>query len=257
MALQSGERTITFDEVYNAWTSFHSYEPEWMERLGTNFYTFKNGELYIHDENETRTNFYGSSNGCSVTYSSNKNPSDVKAFKSISLESNSSNWYATVDSNLESGNIGTSSNLKFKDKEGFKYGYIRRYVSNKLDFNKLSIVGIGNLQSVPGTNQYEFTKNIPNQVSFNGADGIGGDELFFNDGTTKLVGVINSFQDNVITTVSTTNLPQANNFCFVVKNAESESFGVRGYSSTIKLINDSTSFVELFAANTEVFKSYM
>lgn len=257
MALQPGQRTITYDEVYNAWTSFHSYEPEWMERLGTNFYTFKNGELYVHDESESRTRFYGSSHGCSITYSSNKNPSDVKAFKALSLESNSSSWYATLNSELESGNIGTSSNLKFIDKEGFKYGYIRRHVTNKLDFNKLSIVGIGNLQSVPGTNQYQFTKNIPNQISFNGTDGVGGDELFFNDGTTKIIGVINTFQDNIITTVSTVNLPQADDFCFVVKNAESESFGVRGYSSTIKLINDSTSFVELFAANSEVFKSYM
>ena len=85
MALQAGQRTITFDEVYTAWTSFHSYEPEWMERLGTNFYTFKGGELYIHDENDSRTTFYNKGYGCSITYSSNKNPSDVKVFKTIGL----------------------------------------------------------------------------------------------------------------------------------------------------------------------------
>ena len=50
--------TITFDEINNAWTSFHSYEPEWMERIGNSFYSFKNGNLYLHDDNDTRTNFY-------------------------------------------------------------------------------------------------------------------------------------------------------------------------------------------------------
>lgn len=257
MALQPGQRTITYDEVYNAWTSFHSYEPEWMERLGTNFYTFKNGELYVHDESESRTRFYGSSHGCSITYSSNKNPSDVKAFKALSLESNSSSWYATLNSELESGNIGTQSNLKFTDKEGFRYGYIRRNSSNKLDFNKLSILGIGELQSSPGTNQYEFTNNIPNQVSFSGSDGVGGDEIYFNDGTTKLIGVVNSYASNVITTATSVNTPTTDDFCFIVKNAESESYGIRGYHCKVKLENNSTAFVELYGANSEVFKSYM
>ena len=32
--------TITFDELNNGWTSFHSYEPDWMTRLGNRFYTF-------------------------------------------------------------------------------------------------------------------------------------------------------------------------------------------------------------------------
>jgi hypothetical protein len=256
MALQEGKKTITFDEVYNAWTSFHSYEPEWMERLGTNFYTFKNGELYIHDENESRTNFYGVSHGCSITYSSNKNPSDVKLFKAISLETNSNNWYANLESEQESGVIGNSSNSLFKDKEGFKYAYIRRSSSNNLDFNKLSILGIGELQSVPGTNQYEFTNRIPNQVNVNNSDSLGGDILYFNDGTTREIGVIDSFTGNIIRTVTSSNTPSVNDFCFVVKNAESESYGLRGYHAKITLNNNSTDFVELYGANSEVFKSY-
>ena len=46
-------------------------------------------------------------------------------------------------------------------------------------------------------------------------------------------------------------------FGFIAKNSQSESYGVRGYYSKIKLISNDTSFVELFAANSEVFKSYM
>ncbi|MEN8879383.1 MAG: hypothetical protein ABF311_04355 [Polaribacter sp.] len=253
MSLTLSTRTITWDDVYGAWTSFHSYIPEWTERLGTNFYTFKNGELYIHDENEDRTRFYGDIYGCSITYSSNQNPSDIKLFKTLGLESNTSAWEAELTSELENGEI----NNKFVDKEGIRYGYVRRNLADNLNFNKLSILGIGELQAIPDTNQYEFTSKIPNQVSINGTDGIGGDKLYFIDGTNKEIGVIDSFDGTVITTASTVNTPSVNDFCFVVKDPQSESYGLRGYHAKIKLSNDSTDFVELFAANSEVFKSFM
>ena len=257
MALEANKKTLTWDEVYNAWTSFHAYTPEWMERLGNKMYSFKNGEMYEHDANEERGSFYGTSYGCSVTFSSNQEPSTVKMFKNLSLETNSSSWYADIDSELESGLIGNNSSYKFEDKEGIKYAYIRRNETDKLDFNKLSILGIGNLQSTPGSNQYTFSGYIPNQVSKSGTDNQGGDELYFNDGSSKLIGVIQEITDKTITTVASANVPATNDFCFVVKNASAESYGVRGYHAKITLTNMSTSFVELFSATTEVFKSNM
>jgi len=250
--------TITFDEINNAWTSFHSYEPEWMERIGNSFYSFKNGNLYLHDDNDTRTNFYGTSYGCHVEFSANDGPSDIKLFKAVSLESNDTSWFATLDTELEQGAIGSSSDLKFQDKEGIKYSYIRRLSGDTLNFSELSIQGLGNLQSIPSSNNYTFSNAIPNQVQFSDPDtNAGGDSLYFNDGATKLVGVIDTVSDKTITTVSSTNVPSVNDFCFVVKNPESESFGLRGYHAKIKLTNNSTSFVELYAVNSEVIKSYM
>jgi len=255
--VDTNQVTITYDEINKGWTSFHSYEPEWMERLGNRFYTFKNGNVYIHEDNETRTNFYGTNYGCSVTVSVNKEPSTVKVFKTIGLESNNTNWYATLNSELESGKIGSSSNLKFEDKEGVKYGYIRRHSSSVLDFNELSIIGLGNLQSIPSTNNYRFTSDIPNQITANNVDGVGGDALYFNNGTSLIIGGIDSIDGNTITTTISTNTPSVNDFCFVAKNPSSESFGLRGYHSTIKLVNQFTGFVELYSVNSEVMKSYM
>lgn len=257
MALSEDKRTLTYDEVYNAWTSFHAYTPEWIERLGGNLYSFKDGELYEHDANEVRSNFYGQNYGCSVTYSSNKGPSDVKLFKTISLESNSNQWYATISSELESGRIGSSGNIKFQGKEGFRYAYIRRNAGDELDFNKLSVIGIGNLQSSPGTNQYKFSKKIPNQITANNTDGNGGDKLYFNNGTSRIIGIIDSISNDTITTVSSDNTPSVSDFCFIAKNSEAESFGVRGYHAKVTLTSDSTSALELYGANSEVFKSYM
>ena len=249
--------TLTFDEFNNAWTSFHSYEPEWMASLGNNFFTFKNGNLYVHEsDNVPRTQFYGTSYGVNVTFTSNQSPSDVKLFKALMLESNSDKWYAEIDSSQESGIIGAENNLKFVDKEDFKYGYIRRLDSDKLNFNEMSIVGIGELQSLnAGTHTYTFSSSIINQINTNGPDGLGGDELYFNDGATKRIGVIDSASLNSVTLTGSENVPSVGDFCFVVKNASAESYGLRGYHATIKLTNKSTDFVELFASNSEVVKS--
>lgn len=248
--------TISFSEDTKGWVSFHSYHPEWMARLGSSFYSFKNGNIYKHDTNSIRNEFYGVTYSTSVTFSANKAPSDVKVFKTLKLETNSSAWYADLDSQMETGEVGTSSNLKFVDKESLKYGYIRRKANDDLNFNELSITGIGELTSSNG-NDYTFSATIPNQISANNADGIGGDELYFDDGTTQRVGTISAITGSVITVASTINAPGSGDFCFVVKDAQAESYGLRGYYSKIKLTNDSTDYVELFASNAEVFKSYM
>ena len=168
--------TISFSEDTKGWVSFHSYHPEWMARLGYSFYTFKNGNIYKHDTNSIRNEFYGVTYSTSVTFSANKAPSDVKVFKTLKLETNSSAWYADLDSQMETGEVGTSSNLKFVDKESLKYGYIRRKANDDLNFNELSITGIGELTSSNG-NDYTFSATIPNQISANNAEGIGDDEL--------------------------------------------------------------------------------
>jgi len=249
--------TLSYSEFSKGWVSFHSYEPEWMERLGSTFFSFKNGNLYKHDANATRMNFYDSQYSMSVTYSANKAPSDVKVFKTVKLESNSRNWYADLVTEMETGEVGSSGSLKFVEKERMQYGYIRRKANDKLNFNELSILGIGNLVSSSG-DSYTFSYNIPNQVSANNADGIGGDQLYFvSGGVVTLIGDIDSINGSVITLVSSAVTPQAGDYCFVAKDPQSESYGLRGYYAQVKLINTSTDFVELFASNSEVFKSYM
>ena len=250
-------KTITFDEQNNAWTSFHSYEPEWMASLGNNFYTFKNGNLYIHEsDNVPRTQFYGTDYGLNVTFSSNQSPSEVKLYKAIMLESNSKDWYAELDSSQESGVIGGEDNLKFTDKEDMKYAYIRRKESDKLNFNELSIVGLGELQSIdPANHEYTFSNAVIAQVNTNDENGEGGDELYYESDGIKRIGIIDSVSYNSVVLTGSDNVPQIGDFCFVVKNASAESYGLRGYHTTITLTNKSTDFVELFASNAEVIKS--
>ena len=172
----------------------------------------------------------------------------------MSLETNNPSWSAVLTTEQEAGVISIG---QFVDKEDIKYAYIRRNPANLLDFNELSIIGVGNLVSYNGSNQFEFTSNIPNQVFANSSDTGQGDKLYFNNGSTLEVGVISDVTDNIIQTYLISNMASAGNPCFVVKHAGAESFGLRGYHSAIKLSNQSTAFLELYAVNSEVMKSYM
>lgn len=249
-------KTISYGTDVRGWTSFHSYEPEWMAKLGSEFFTFKNGNIYKHDVNQNRTQFYGDNYGCSVTFSSNQEPSTVKVFKNLKLETNNNEWYAELSSEMELGEIGSSGNYKFVDKEGMKYGYIRRLAYDTLNFNELSITGLGNIVSVDiPTLTITFSATIPNQISSNNADGIGGDTLY--TGSNTQIGVIDSINGASMTLSSFVNTPIVGQFAFAAKNPQAESYGLRGFHSIITLKNNSLGFVELFASNAEVFKSYM
>lgn len=249
---------LSFSDVSQGWVSFHSYNPEWMENLGSNFYSFKNGDLYLHDDNNTRAKFYGTSYSSTITFSVNKGASDVKVFKAMKLETDTSGWSADLTSEMESGEISSSS---WSEKERMFYAYIRRKSTDKLNYNELSIQGIGELDGDPSGLDLTFTSDIPNQVGAANTDGTGGDELYFedsSDNTIKRIGVIDTYDGKTITILTSfDNTPADGDFCFVVKDPQSESYGLRGFHAIVKLSYSGGADVELFAANTEVFQSYM
>lgn len=51
--------TFSFNEIRNGYTSFFSYYPEWIANAQELIYTWKNGQLYKHDNTTNYSNFYG------------------------------------------------------------------------------------------------------------------------------------------------------------------------------------------------------
>jgi hypothetical protein len=51
--------TFSFNEIRNGYTSFFSYYPEWIANAQELIYTWKNGQLYKHDNAASYSNFYG------------------------------------------------------------------------------------------------------------------------------------------------------------------------------------------------------
>lgn len=236
--------TITFSVAGNGFNSFHSFLPDWMIGMDNTFYTFKNGELYRHDDNSTRNSYYGTEYNSTITTIFNTGSSEVLKFNTLSVDGTEA-WQADVSSGLSDGLIETNY---FKEKEGDFYAYIRRD-PDTIDIRASSTQGIGNLVSeAAGVLTFGFNRTASIAI---------GDEAHVNDGVSlELIGVITAYTATTITTdQSGTATPVAGNNIVVTKPSLAESFGVRGYYMETLLTNTSTSLVELFSVSSEAFKS--
>jgi hypothetical protein len=244
--------TLSFSEDSKGWTSFFSFIPEKMIGMNSYFYTFKNGNLYRHNSNNTRNNFYGVQYNSKLTGVFNVENGMVKNFKTVSLNSDDS-WSCNIVTDLDTGFIDKSY---FTLKEGDYFGYVRRYASDD-NLSMRSAQGIGNILSVNSTN--------PSAVVMTFSFGIGsiinaGDTVYKNNaGALLKLGTIVSVSTNSITintSITGGNIPSASDYVLCLKDSTAESYGARGYYMQFELENDKTSRVELFSVGSSIFKSY-
>lgn len=242
------ESTVTYGISNNGWTSFHSYLPDWMIGMNSNFYTFSGGNMWKHYNNNTRNNYYGVQYTSKITPVFNDEPTANKMFKTISLESNAA-WKTTVTTDQSSGFMEASY---YQLKEGDYYAYIRRVAGNT-DLDLMSAQGIGDILTVtgasPGAITLTFNFDIGSIVSI-------GDQLYRDNSGIELIGTITGLTTNSITMNTTSVTPVIGDYVLYIKDAQVESYGARGYFMETLLENDSTSEVELFAVFSEVFKSF-
>jgi hypothetical protein len=244
-------RTVSYSNVSVGWNSFWSYQPDWMTEMNSTFYSFKNGELWKHNVNTIRNNFYGEQYLSSIRTIFNADPLTVKVFNTLSLNSTHP-WDSSVYTNISAGNIASTY---FAEKEGQWFAYIRRF-DDTIDVKALSTQGIGSADSVDSTTPsavvLDFLFNVDSSISI-------GDKIYKNSGgDLVLIGIIVGLSINSITIdTSIGNIPTTSDFLICVKNSQAESFGTRGYYMNVYLYNDSTEQVKLFSIGTSVFKSFL
>lgn len=244
------EKTLSYSEYVQGWTSFFSYIPEMMIGMNSYFYTFKNGNLYRHNTNEVRNNFYDTQYTSKVTAVFNFETNVVKNFNTIILNSDDS-WDVDVFTDLSTGSIDRTY---FEFKEGDFFAYIRSN-ANTQDLNLRSTQGIGKPISVnstvPTAVVVTFGFDLGSIVS------IGADAYTNNLGVPKKLGKITA-KTNTTITINTTggNIPLVTDFIFYFQNSVAESYGVRGYFMNIELENVNTNRVELFSVGSSIFKSF-
>jgi len=245
------EKTLSYSEYVQGWTSFFSYIPEMMIGMNSYFYTFKGGNLYRHNSDAVdRNNFYDLQYESKITSVFNLESNVVKNFKTISLNSDDS-WNASVFTDLSTGSISKSY---FEFKEGDFFAYIRSN-SNTQDLNLRSTQGIGKPISinatVPTAVLVTFGFDLGSIIT------IGADAYTNNLGVPKRLGKITA-KTNTTITIDTTlgNIPLVTDFIFYFQNSVAESYGVRGYYMQFELVNGNTNRVELFSVGSSIFKSF-
>jgi hypothetical protein len=240
------ESTLTFDEEVNGWTSFFSYKPEFMISLNGKFFSFKNGDLFLHNsKNVPRNNFYGEQFTSKVGVVLNDNPSTEKVFRSVILEGNKP-WETKLSTNLTEGEIYKG---EFEQKQSRFFAYTRRNEDSQ-DLTTHATNGIGRVKSVGA-----------NSVFFNAV----GDMINVGDKLTQLqagmpvdLGIITSIDRSTgEVSVGTFDNPASLDYCYATKNSRVEGGNLRGYYMRADLENAETDFVELFAIKSTTNESVL
>ena len=245
------KKTVTYSKISEGWNSFWSYQPDWMTEMNSIFYTFKNGELWKHNVNTTRNNFYNTQYGSKIRTIFNEQPLEVKVFNTLSLNSTHP-WSAEIYTNISAGAIDYTY---FVEKENQWFAYIRRF-NNTIDVKALSTQGVGTPSIVDTANPIipilTFSFNVDQSISV-------GDKLYKkNFNNLVLVGTITNISLNTISVdISVGTIPSITDFLISVKDSQAESFGSRGYYMNVYLSNDLPQEVKLFSVGSSVFKSFL
>lgn len=104
----SPAQTLIYSEDIKNFESFASYTPENMCTLGTLFISFKNGDLYTHD-NPIYNNFYNTQYPSSITPIFNKDPMVKKVFDAIAYQSNKK-WVSPTTGDIQTSMVNPQTN---------------------------------------------------------------------------------------------------------------------------------------------------
>jgi|21_taG_2_1085346.scaffolds.fasta_scaffold03145_2 hypothetical protein len=89
--------TASFSERSNSWVSFKSFQPRAGVSLNNDYYTFANGDLWVHHTNSLYNNFYGSQYKSSVTTIFGDTSGKVKSFNAVNYEGSQARVTAFTD----------------------------------------------------------------------------------------------------------------------------------------------------------------
>ena len=246
------KETLSYSDGVKGWPSFYSFIPDYMIGMNSFFYSFNNGQLFRHNTNEVRNNYYDVQYNSNITGVFNIEPQTVKLFKTMSLESDASWGVLSLETDLGSGDM---LDTYFEQKEGEWFSFIRNK-STTVNFKLRSANGIGSIAAI---NIAFVGIDVVFNVSLGSIVSIG-DTLYHQvtPTTTRATGIITAINQstNTLTIAAVLNTPLINQFALYYKDPVAESHGARGYFMTFKLENQDTTPVELFSVGSSVMKSY-
>lgn len=227
--------TWMYSDIANGWLGTQTFNPEDMSRVNGAFYSFKNGEIYLHNDETAYNTFYGTLYPSIFEFNFSQGPSQRKIFKTIEIEGSHA-WKINALTNSASGYVNESD---FEKKEGFYYAYIRGE-NGQLDTAKLNYQGIGNATATGLVLSFGFELDPIISV---------GDVVI--NINLEIVGTIQSKTSNSLT-LNTVNNFTSGEFVLCVKPESVQAQGVLGYYNRITAEATSNTLIEVFAINSDV-----
>ena len=146
LTMPSLDKTVSFKESVNGWSSFKSFVPEQGFGMAGDYYTIKNALPYKHhveknkEQSVDRNTFYGQYASSSISVLLNDMPSIVKMYKTLNYEGSQSNvnqdvtgketgyynlknkdgWKSKIKTDKQTGTVS-----EFMEKEGKWFNFIK------------------------------------------------------------------------------------------------------------------------------------
>tara|TARA_Y100000401_G_scaffold117561_1_gene127122 strand:+ start:1361 stop:2191 length:831 start_codon:yes stop_codon:yes gene_type:complete len=270
--------TLSYSGGVQGFPSFYSYIPNYMVGMNNYFYSFDKGNLFRHNTNDVRNQYYGANYPSTITSVFNESPLESKLFKTISLESDSP-WDVDLTSDVQT--TGFIADESFVKKEGAYFAYLRTEgattgAGTPIDSEQYplrSIQGIMNSDTRGGTVANPtvlFDIGINSSLStFINPQIAVNDYLYWSDVTQANPQLNFAGQIQTIEYVAATGIvkflldatgaaviPAGDLYFAAVKDQIAESYGIVGHYGRFKLTNNVTQATELFAVQSDVMKSY-
>lgn len=233
--------TWVYSDRYNGWLGRLNFNPEAMLRVNNHFVSFKNGEVYLHNQENIRNTFYGIQTDSVFQFVFSQEPSTRKSFKNIEIE-------GTIAPDIELStelNEGYINKADFERKEGdVFYAYVRNK-NEVIDTALLSSQGIGNC-TISGST-LNFTFELDNVISV-------GDNIY--NQNLQLVGTIISKTANSLI-LNTVNNLNSGDFVLCQKPQSIQNNDLVGRYMKVTCRFSSNTLQEIFAVNTVLSKSFV
>ena len=125
LTMPSLDKTVSFKESVNGWSSFKSFVPEQGFGMAGDYYTIKNALPYKHhvekhkEQSVDRNTFYGQYASSSISVLLNDMPSTVKMYKTLNYEGSQSNVLQENSINTLTG-FSNTGYYNLENKDGWK-----------------------------------------------------------------------------------------------------------------------------------------
>ena len=110
--------TLSFEDDINGWTSFFTYEPNFVGSLKSKYYSFYDAEIYEHYDQtpgHIRSTFYGVTSNSSVEFIFNASPSIIKNFKTVNYEGSNGWQVESFLSDAEGFDLQSNAQQQYND----------------------------------------------------------------------------------------------------------------------------------------------
>ena len=241
--------TIAYSTSKEFWMSRYSFNPEMYANLHNRFFSYENGQIWRHNVNPLRGTFYGTAYDATLDVVSKKNPSMVKAYNALSLESNDT-WAATVSNSSQNAAI---TEAMYDEREGMRYAKIPRDsttppLNSSTSKNQSNRIVLGEVESITGTTDgtIKFTSRI-SDLPFNVLD------ILYKLAATEVntTRTISNIIDRKTLQVSSTTGIAVGDVLMAVSANSINGDKIRDYYLGIELASNSRAHAELYAVNVD------